>query len=115
MREVFLAAIVAALATSAQAQTELRALGCAGESNLRSTEEKKMTEVIFFNQSPAPIRTYRLDHQGHRIFGSEIRPGDSYVQQTYVTHPWVVTKGGAAKTCMAIYQPEASAAIVVVH
>lgn len=114
MRGVFLAAIVAALATTAQAQTELQDVGCAGENNLRSTEEKKMTEVIFFNQSPAPIRTYRLDHQGNRIFGSEIRPGDSYVQQTYVTHPWVVTKG-AAKVCMAIYQPESSAAIVVVH
>ena len=114
MRRVFLAAILAALATGAQAQTELRDLGCAGENSLRSTEEKTMTEVIFFNQSPAPIRTYWIDHEGQRIFGSEIRPGDSYVQQTYVTHPWVVTKG-AAKACMAIYQPEASSAIVVVH
>jgi von Hippel-Lindau disease tumor supressor len=114
MRRVFLAAILAAIAAGAQAQTELRDLGCAGESGLRSIDETKMTEVIFFNQSPATIRTYRLDHQGNRIFGSEIRPGDSYVQQTYVTHPWVVTKG-AAKACMAIYQPEASASIVVVH
>ena len=114
MRRLFLAAILAALASGAQAQTELRDLGCAGESGLRSTDETTVTEVIFFNQSPAPIRTYWIDHQGHRIFGSEIRPGDSYVQQTYVTHPWVVTKG-AAKVCMAIYQPEASSAIVVVH
>jgi von Hippel-Lindau disease tumor supressor len=114
MRRVFLAAIVAALATSARAQTELQDVGCAGENSLRSTEEKKVTEVIFFNQSPAPIRTYWLDHQGQRIFGTEIRPGDSYVQQTFVTHPWVVTKSGA-KTCVAIYQPEASSAIVVVH
>jgi hypothetical protein len=114
MRRVFLAAILAALATGAQAQTELRDLGCAGESGLRSTDETTVTEVIFFNQSPAPIRTYWIDHQGQRIFGSEIRPGDSYVQQTYVTHPWVVTKG-AAKVCLAIYQPESSSAIVVVH
>ena len=76
MRRVFLAAIVAALAAGAQAQTELRDLGCAGESSLRSTDESKVTEVIFFNQSPAPIRTYWLDHRGHRIFGSEIRPGE---------------------------------------
>ena len=114
MRRVFLAAILAVIATGAQAQTELRDLGCAGETSLRSIDETTMTEVIFFNQSTAPIRTYWIDHQGNRIFGSEIRPGDSYVQQTYVTHPWVVTKNGA-KTCMAIYQPEASSAIVVVH
>lgn len=114
MRLAFLAVILAALTASAQAQTELRDLGCAGENSLRSIDETTMTEVIFFNQSPAPIRTYWLDHQGQRIFGTEIRPGDSYVQQTYVTHPWVVTKG-AAKVCLAIYQPEASSAIVVVH
>jgi hypothetical protein len=113
MRRAFLAAILAALAGSAQAQNELKDIGCAGEGGLRSIDEKMVTEVIFFNQSPAPIRTYRLDYQGKRIFGSEIRPGDSYVQQTYVTHPWVVTS--IAKACMAIFQPEAAAAIVVVH
>lgn len=113
MRRAFLAAILAAFAGSAQAQSELQDVGCAGEGGLRSIEDMKSTEVIFFNQSPQTIRTYWLDHQGNRKFGSEIRPGDSYVQQTYVTHPWVVTS--AAKVCMAIYQPEASSAIVVVH
>jgi von Hippel-Lindau disease tumor supressor len=113
MRRAFLAAMLAALATSAQAQTELQDVGCAGEAGLRAIDEKTLTEVIFFNQSPKPIRTYRLDHQGNRKFGSEIPPGDSYVQQTYVTHPWVVTS--TAKACMAIFQPDAKSAIVVVH
>ena len=113
MRRAFLAAILAALAGSAQAQNELQNVGCAGESGLRSISETTSTEVIFFNQSPAPIRTYWLDYEGNRKFGSEIRPGDSYVQQTYVTHPWVVTT--SAKACMAIFQPEESSAIVVVH
>jgi hypothetical protein len=36
------------------------------------------------------------------------------VQQTYVTHPWVVTSN-ATKNCVAIFQPDSSAAIVVVH
>lgn len=114
MRRVFLAAILAALAGGAQAQTELQDVGCAGESGLRSIEDATLTEVIFFNQSPAPIRTYWLDYDGNRKFGSEIRPGDSYVQQTYVTHPWVVTRS-SARACLAIFQPEASPAIVVVH
>lgn len=113
MRRAFLVAVLVALAGGAQAQNELRDVGCAGESGLRSIEDAKLTEVIFFNQSPKPIRTYWLDHQGNRKFGSEIRPGDSFVQQTYVTHPWVVTS--TAKACMAIFQPEASSAIVVVH
>jgi hypothetical protein len=113
MRPAFLAAILVALAGGAQAQNELHDVGCAEESGLRSIDETKLTEVTFFNQSPKPIQTYWLDHQGHRIFGSEIRPGESFVQQTYVTHPWVVTSSG--RRCVAIYQPEASSAIVVVH
>jgi hypothetical protein len=113
MRRVFLAAILAMFAGSAQAQNELHDVGCAGESDLRSIEDATLTEVIFFNQSPETIRTYWIDHEGHRQFKSEIRPGDSFVQQTYVTHPWVVTT--TAKTCMAIFQPEASSAVVVVH
>ena len=113
MRRIFLAAILAVLAGSAQADNELQDVGCAGEGGLRSLDDTRSTEVIFFNQSPATIRTYWLDHEGHRQFKSEIRPGDSFVQQTYVTHPWVVTS--IAKTCMAIFQPEASSAIVVVH
>jgi hypothetical protein len=115
MRRALLAALLAALSSStAYAQNELRDVGCAAESGLRAVDEKTMTEVTFFNQSPAPIRTYRLDGQGNRKFGAEIRPGDSYVQQTYVTHPWVVTKT-TAKTCVAIFQPDAKSAIVVVH
>jgi len=114
MRRAFLAAILAMLAGSAQAQNELQDVGCAGESDLRSIEDATVTEVIFFNQSPAAIRTYWLDHDGNRKFGSEIRPGDSYVQQTYVTHPWVVTKS-ETRACVAIFQPQAKSAIVVVH
>jgi hypothetical protein len=114
MRQALLGVLLAALSSNAYAQNELHDVGCATESGLRAIDEKTMTEVTFFNQSPAPIRTYRLDGQGNRKFGAEIRPGDSYVQQTYVTHPWVVTKT-TAKTCVAIFQPEAKSAIVVVH
>ncbi len=70
--------------------------------------------MTFFNQGIVPIRTYWLDFEGKRVFRSEIRPGDSFVQQTYVTHPWVVTST-ATKNCVAIFQPDTSAAIVVVH
>jgi len=114
MRRAFLAAILAALAGSAQAQqNELQDIGCSGEGALHAIDEKTQTEVTFFNQSPKPIRIYWLDHHGIRKFGSEIRPGDSYVQLTYVTHPWVVTN--ATRACLAIFQPEAESAIVVVH
>jgi hypothetical protein len=104
-----------ALSGAAQAQSELRDVGCMNEYHLRSIDEAKSTEVIFFNQSPVPIRTYWLDYEGNRKFRSEIAPGQSFMQQTYVTHPWVVTTSTPPRDCVAIFQPEASSAIVIVH
>jgi hypothetical protein len=114
MRRALLAIILTALSPAAQAQNELHDVGCGGEARLHSVDSVKSTEVIFFNQSTVPIRTYWLDFEGKRIFRSEIRPGDSFVQQTYVTHPWVVTNS-STRDCVAIFQPDSSAAIVVVH
>ncbi|WP_119300836.1 VHL beta domain-containing protein [Dongia deserti] len=114
MRRVVLAVILAALAGSAQAESELQDVGCAQERQLRSIDQVTATEVVFFNQSPVPIRTYWIDFHGRRIFGAEIRPGDSFFQQTYVNNPWVVTKT-TAKICVGIFQPIAESSIVVVH
>ena len=114
MLRAFLVVVLLAVAGAAQAQNELHDVGCGGEYRLRSLEDTKPAEVIFFNQSTRTIRTYWLDHEGRREFKSEIPPGDSFVQQTYVTHPWVVTSS-KTKDCVGIYQPESSSSIVVVH
>ena len=82
MRRVLLAAVLAVLAGSAQAESELRDVGCAEEPRLRSVDSVKTTEVIFFNQSGAVIRTYWLDFQGKRKFRAEIPPGGSFVPDT---------------------------------
>ncbi len=92
MRRALVGIVLAALATlvlagAAQADSELPDVGCPQEHRLRSVDCPTATEVIFFNQSPAPIRAYWLDYDGERVFRSEIRPGDSFVQQIYVTHP----------------------------
>ena len=114
MRRALLAIGLTVLCGGAQAQNELHDVGCGGEAQLHSVDNLQSTEVIFFNQGIVPIRTYWLDFEGKRIFRTEIRPGDSFVQQTYVTHPWVLTSN-ASKDCMAIFQPDSTAAIVVVH
>jgi outer membrane lipoprotein-sorting protein len=114
MRRVLLAAALAVLAGSAQAESELSDVGCAEEARLRSVDSAMATEVIFFNQSGAVIRTYWLDFQGQRKFRAEIPPGGSFVQQTYVNHPWLITNT-ATKSCVGIFQPMPAASIVVIQ
>jgi hypothetical protein len=114
MRRALSAIILAALCSAAQAETALRDVGCAQEYLLRSVDSVTATEVVFFNQSQVPIRTYWLDFDGKRVFRAEIRPGDSFFQQTYVSHPWLITKT-ATTTCVGIFQPASSSSIVVIH
>jgi hypothetical protein len=78
---------------------------CPEEGRLRSTEGKTSTHVNFANQTGHAIRTYWLNYEGHRQFYAEIQPGTAYRQQTYLTHPWVVTDG--SDNCLKIIMPAA--------
>ncbi|WP_414624324.1 hypothetical protein [Calothrix sp. CCY 0018] len=64
---------------------------CEAESVSISRTDKITTEITFINQRNVPVKTYWLDYSGKRKFYAQIQPGDKVVQQTYVTHPWVIT------------------------
>lgn len=36
-----------------------------------------------------PIEIYGLDYECNRVSYATLNPGESYVQQTYVSHPWI--------------------------
>src|SRR5262249_8341870 len=90
--------------SAAYAQERLPDAGCAAEDSLRSTEGSTKAEITFLNRSGGPIRTYWLNYQGKRVYYAEIQPGKSLTQQTYFSHPWVITGGGSGD-CMAIFLP----------
>jgi uncharacterized caspase-like protein len=85
---------------------------CSQEHSLRSLEGTTSTAITFVNSSANTIRTYWIDYQGKRKFYASVAPGSSYVQQTYVTHPWVVTNN--QEVCLGVYMPEPSPSRVVV-
>ena len=114
MRHGFLALILFVAATTAHAQGELKDVGCADEISLRSTDFSQSTEVTFVNDSRRSIRTYWLNYQGKRVFYAEIGPGGNYVQQTYVTHPWVITNDRSGD-CVGLYLPAPLPATVVIR
>lgn len=87
--------------------------GCADEANARSLESAQSTHVEFRNPTRSPVRVYWLDFQGKRVLYNTLSAGQSYTQQTYVTHPWVVAD--MAGRCLGLFMPAAARRTVTVR
>jgi len=88
-------------------------LQCAAAGQLRSIEGSSSTSINFVNQTSQSIRTYWLDYQGAPKYYRQLQPGERYSQQTYVSHPWMVTNLSGA--CLGVYMPDVAATDVVVN
>jgi len=78
--------------------------GCAAEETLISTTSAVRSFVRFENTSAT--ETYQihwLDFEGERVFYADALPGRSRYQQTYVTHPWVITTRSGE--CVSVHLP----------
>jgi VHL beta domain len=62
-----------------------------GRTSLNSNE---YTDLRFTNATCLTVSVYWLDYQGNRTLYAILAPGQSYVQGTFVTHPWIITGHG---------------------
>jgi hypothetical protein len=109
-----LASILASTpAHGAVAAGRLKAQRCTMERHLRSLQGAVSTEIRFVNRTAHAVLVYWLNYQGKRVLYQTLSPGQSYVQQTYLTHPWVVTTVNGK--CRAIYRPTRAAASAVIQ
>lgn len=92
---------------------ELEPLPSSVEPELRSLAGEQDTVVEFINARATPIVTYWLDYQGRRIRYQQVPAGRSYVQPTYVTHPWVIAT--TDDQALMIIQPTAEPGRVVIR
>lgn len=76
---------------------------CPSEQSSHSIVGIQSTHLNFINHSGKTVRTYWINYQGARQFYAEIADGQSYLQQTYVSHPWVVTD--TQNNCIAFFMP----------
>ena len=74
----------------------------AGESDLASGAGAS-TAILFNNVTDETVRVYWINELGNRVLYATLAPGASYVQQTFLTHPWVITN--LANEGLAIYFP----------
>ena len=63
----------------------------AEEKGLKSVSGDVETSIKFANKSGKTVKVYWLDYEGDRKLYQTLKDGDSYDQQTYLTHPWVIT------------------------
>lgn len=96
-------------ATAAQAAGKR----CPEERSLRSHDSKLNTKVTFVNPTGGSARIYWLNYQGRREFYKTLNPGESFVQDTYATHPWVVTD--ANEDCLEVYMPQPRPSTLRIH
>ena len=57
----------------------------------QSIEGVTHAPITFVNQSDAHVLVYWLNYEGDRQLWFELDPGQSHYENTWLTHPWVVT------------------------
>jgi uncharacterized protein YkwD len=74
---------------------ELSPSGYTLTSSIRSVAGTTGTSIEFVNQTAGVIFVSWIDYQGGAVLYASLQPGQAYVQQTYVTHPWIVLDANA--------------------
>jgi len=84
---------------------------CSYEGRARSIDVKFEATVGFRNKRKSPIRIYWINFNREKQLHATIAAGQSVSEQTYLTHPWMVTD--LSDKCLAIVQ--AQSAPFVIH
>jgi hypothetical protein len=74
---------------------------CAEEARLASQRTNIETRLIFRNASSRPVQLFWLDYDGRRRPHLSLAPGETGVQPTFFSHPWLVADSSGR--CVAIY------------
>jgi hypothetical protein len=86
---------------------------CASEPKLKSQTGNRPVTLTFKNVSSEALSAYWLDYGGKRVFYRRLGSGESYVQPTYMTHPWVFVD--ASGRCHMVVLPDPGRSLVSVR
>jgi hypothetical protein len=90
---------------------QLTPLDCGQESALRSTSFDTKTLITFRNETSRTIKVYWIDYDGDRISYGTLKPHESKSQQTFLTHPFVLTD--LDDKCIGIFLPTQEPAVAI--
>jgi hypothetical protein len=76
---------------------------CDAEKTLKSASGPSIN-ITFVNNSSGSVKIYWLDQSGtRRSYNANLAKGAKHPQQTFVTHPWLITD--ASDKCLKIFVP----------
>jgi len=76
---------------------------CSGEGRIKSSQGTSIY-MDFVNQRGSNINVYWLNHNASRVtYKANLATTQTHNQQTFVTHPWLITDNTGA--CLGIYRP----------
>lgn len=68
--------------------------------------------LMFINKTEADVKIYWLDYKGDRKFYQTLAPDEEYIQQSYLSHPWLVTDG--SDNAWHVFYPDAQTRLVMI-
>lgn len=95
-----------------QPPAELAALTCDWEGTLRSQNSFVASRVDFLNTTNQSVNLNWLNYRGERVFYATVAPGSTFYQDSYSTHPWLVTD--EQNQCLAIFTAQGQAGRAVI-
>jgi len=68
------------------------------DASYQSVDAEKGAIITFNNQLNVPVDVYWISYSGERVFYQRLRAGASYIQPTFMTHPWLIVQAGTGGT-----------------
>ncbi len=90
------------LASPALAQTN-SAINCY-QGGLVSIESEHLATIVFTNNADTDVDILWLNYDGEEVYYNTLKPGESYEQPSYYSHPWVVYRA-ESNVCKGIIVP----------
>jgi hypothetical protein len=89
-----------AFTNSARAQVVLPQLDpVALDTTYQSINSNQLAMIEFVNLEPFSVAIYWIDYSGTRVlYNAELTAGASFLESTFLTHPWVVAQANTGAT-----------------
>lgn len=92
---------------------KLKRLPASKEGKLKSIRSNAPAPIEIKNETSETVKVYWLDYDGKRQLKGTIEPSGIFEQETYESHPWLITDED--ERGLAIFLTEAEACVAVLH
>ncbi len=67
-------------------------------------ESERLATILFTNNSETEVDILWLNYDGEEVYYNSLKPGESYEQASYFSHPWVIYRA-ESNVCKGIVVP----------